>query len=131
MTPDEANDMLKQLSEHFREPVMPVSKYCGALYEWQKALSQNDFGREHAYGNPAGMSLAAMVGTVFAAISKSNLLARLIYGGERLRTKKCPVHDGHWSGCSFSDDVCDCQMMEDGEYGSNVTGWLPEQRTNE
>jgi hypothetical protein len=51
-------------------------------------------------------------------VEKSCLLARLIYAGEPLRTERCPIHDGRWSGCEAPCPVgCD--------FGSNLTGWLP------
>ncbi len=55
------------------------------------------------------------VGGVFLQIGKSNLLARLLYGGEPLRSTPCPTHKGKWSGC-FGE----C------EHGCELTGWLPE-----
>ena len=63
--------------------------------------------------------LAKSVRDVFFQIGKSNLLARLIYGGEKLRTKMCPEHKGHWSGCVFrEEDRC--------PHGCQHTGWIPE-----
>jgi hypothetical protein len=60
---------------------------------------------------------------VFFQIRKSNLLSRLIYAGEPVRTKPCPVHKGRWSGCTLPEDTkCDGACM----HGSNVTGWLRE-----
>ena len=54
-------------------------------------------------------------------ISKSNLLARLFYGGEELRTEQCPIHKGKWSGCTLVKDM-ECEgVCAD---GFNVTGWL-------
>lgn len=122
MTDEEAQAMLKQLSEHFREPVMPVSKYCAALDTWHRALITEGSGRSKSSSNE---ELASMVSHVFLQIRKSNLLYRLIYAGETLRTEKCPDHKGRWSGCSWSDTPCECQKMQNGKYDSNVTGWLP------
>lgn len=51
-------------------------------------------------------------------ISKSALLARLIYGGEKLRSRKCLIHEGRWSGLPFMDNQC--------MHGCDLTGWLPE-----
>ena len=54
------------------------------------------------------------------AIAKSCLLKRLIYLGEPLRTRPCPLHKGHWAGCFGErcphgcDRGCGC-----------TTGWLP------
>ncbi len=36
------------------------------------------------------------------AVVKSDLLNRLVYGGEKGPSQTpCPVHKGHWSGCHF------------------------------
>jgi hypothetical protein len=59
------------------------------------------------------------VSGVFLQIRKSNLLARLIYGGQQVRTRPCPVHKGHWSGCAWEKLACGCLD------GCNITGWLP------
>ncbi len=53
-------------------------------------------------------------------IEKSCLLHRLIYSQEPLRTRPCPIHRGHWSGCTPDECPAGCS------YGDNVTGWLPE-----
>jgi hypothetical protein len=56
---------------------------------------------------------------VTLAVRKSCLLKRLLYRGEELRTRKCPVHGGRWHGC-FTErcragcDGCGC-----------ACGWLP------
>jgi hypothetical protein len=56
------------------------------------------------------------------SISKSNLLWRLMYGGEEIRTRPCPIHKGKWSGCNLAEDTaCKGLCMS----GHNVTGWLP------
>lgn len=65
---------------------------------------------------------ADRVSCVFSQITRSNLLARLLYDGEPLRERPCPVHKGKWSGCTWptkSEDCCSCMS------GCNVTGWLP------
>ncbi len=86
-----------------------VTSVCTAFRTWGEVTGENRWPTE------------------FEAI-KSNLLYRLIYLGERLRTEKCPVHDGHWVGCAFGT-YCDCQKVIDPEdglvyYDSNVCGWL-------
>lgn len=121
VTNEEAEALLKQLSEHYSEPVMPVRRYCQAFEDWGRALNEN------------GHELSQYVNIMVTAIYKSNLLARLIYGGEKLRTKKCPVHQGTWSGCSFPDDSlpnfgrCECQRNERGEWDGNVCGWIADE----
>jgi len=67
---------------------------------------------------------AESITNVFQQITKSALLARLIYGGEDLREIMCPDHKGSWSGRAWADEskgekACGCNT--DG----NVTGWLP------
>lgn len=62
---------------------------------------------------------AFRVGDVFMQISKSNLLARLLYNGEKLRTKMCPEHKGVWSGIEWSENVC--------PHKCQLTGWIQEE----
>jgi hypothetical protein len=52
--------------------------------------------------------------TVMFAVGKSSMLDRLLYGGETLRTAKCPTHKGHWSGLG----------IERCPHGCGHTGWL-------
>lgn len=113
MTNDEAEAMLKQLSEHFHEPVMPVTRYCDALDTWANAVRAGGYG-----GN--GGSLSDAISKVWLAIRKSNLLFRVLYLGQPLRTKKCPRHDGRWSGYG-NGDPC----PEGCSVGADITGWLP------
>lgn len=56
------------------------------------------------------------VSRTFLQITKSNLLYRLLYRGEKLRTQMCPEHKGTWSGLEGPDSSCPhrCQM----------TGWV-------
>ena len=156
MDREEAEKLLKVLSDHYGEPVMPVRRYCDALRTWGTALSdrarrsrdaifvglsrdeivtkRGDLARrsmmtgkktseDHAYDELKSQEkIAEAAYEVFRQITKSNLLARLIYGGQALRTTPCPTHKGRWSGCMWpkdSKDVCACMV------GSNVTGWLP------
>ena len=110
MTNEEADKMLVELSEHFHERVAPVSRYCDALLTWRDVM------KDH---NP---ELHEAIQTVCAHLGKSNLAARLVYGGQPLRTEKCPVHKGHWSGCVWHEKLEDYCACAD---GANVTGWLP------
>lgn len=157
LSDDEAKEMLSKLAQHFGEPVMPVGRYCAALNLWASALRMKAerlntpwvcdgtcSGDELGDCNHASRTTEAMdqtkrdadhatkfadeVGGVFMQISKSNLLARLIYEGESLRTEMCPVHNGVWSGCGWAEkdeNNCKCQHSQDGHIGSNITGWLP------
>ena len=66
------------------------------------------------------------------AIRKSCLLSRLIYVGEPLRTRKCPRHEGRWSGIPWPGAKCthgpDCKCASGCECIAPcgcATGWLP------
>ena len=52
-------------------------------------------------------------------VGKSCLMGRMIYGGEDLRIRRCPIHNGIWSGCTPYACPAGCN------YGINLTGWLP------
>ena len=54
-------------------------------------------------------------------IRKSCLLDRLIYAGEPLRTRRCPIHEGEWSGL-WRDEPC----PEGCSFGAQLTGWIAE-----
>jgi hypothetical protein len=50
---------------------------------------------------------------VFRAIEKSNLLYRLLFTEKEVRTERCEIHKGHWSGVpSLPEHDC-----------CNLTGW--------
>ena len=109
MKDEQAEVMLKMLSEHFGEPVMPVSRYCSKLELYAHAIDQ----RARRTKEKGDIDHADQVQWVFVQIMKSNLLHRLIYQGEKLRTVPCPEHKGKWSGLY---GPCEC----------GFTGWLPE-----
>lgn len=109
-TKDEAEALLIALSEFYGERVAPASHHCSALLEWMRIMDSSGYAPE----------VGKAWGSIALTLTKSNLAARLVYGGERVRTEKCPVHQGRWSGCTWGDNVCEEGCM----YGSNVTGWL-------
>jgi hypothetical protein len=85
---------------------MPDLKvFCSAYDVWLSALV--------AAGKH---SMADDLRTARLYIVKSNLLDRLVYGGEPLRTRMCPKHKGKWSGLPSPGNDCECDL----------TGWLPE-----
>lgn len=100
------------------------SEFCKAMDEWANACIT---------GLPTDDVITSTWRAEFAthwmwirrAISKSNLLLRLLYEGEKLRTKQCPVHLGKWSGCKLPEETeCKGACMS----GYNVTGWLTENK---
>ena len=91
------------------EPTMPVGKYCESLTQWLRIISQ----KEHP------LVEARVANSILFNIKKSCLLKRMIYMGEDLRTVKCPIHNGEWSGCYAERcpagcDTCGC-----------ACGWIP------
>jgi hypothetical protein len=109
-TEAEAKAALAELSRFYGEPVRPVSEYCAALRTWGDLAAEKEI-----ISHDALQSISLGVG-------KSNLLARLIYGGETLRVRECPEHKGHWTGLEWE--------MRDGStnrcvHGCGLTGWIP------
>lgn len=123
LTDEQASKMLAKLADYYGQPVMPVSVYCRALETWASCISRLNFA-ENAETWQQGYSYFKVLNHLLIDIKKSNLLARLIYGGEKLRTKECPEHKGHWSGLSFPGQECPhgCDRTN-----GNYTGWLPEE----
>jgi hypothetical protein len=122
---DSVERMEEALALHYKEPVRPVGEYCKAFEDWHKVLAekvqsvdeQEEFRDVEYY-----RGIVEALSILLIPIKKSNFLARRIYGGEKLRTEKCPTHKGVWSGCAWpgSEDY-NCECTSDG----NVTGWLP------
>lgn len=112
------------LAKHYGDPVMPVGRYCNALDQYAKALREGrETERENFPASPLPPDATAAIiehwGTISVFVRKSNLLYRLLYLGQPLRTRKCPEHDGHWSGCHPEPCPHGCSV------GMDVTGWLP------
>lgn len=108
--------MEQALAEHYGEPVRPVSHYCNAFETWCRVVQEN-------YPETSSEAMSLVAGaieraypTLWLAITKSSLLARMIYGGEELRTEKCPEHHGQWMG------IFRCP------HGCDGTGWLPKEK---
>lgn len=102
--------MMVQLSKHFGQPVRPVKDYCAALSTW--------FG---IYKEKADETSQAILYKANIDLSKSNLLWRMIYNGEKLRLNPCPIHKGKWSGYSFDGCFVGCEE----------SGWLPNELNDE
>lgn len=125
----QAEELLRALADFYKEPVLPVSRYCRALEAWVSSIQMNCMypasmlpeGFEKPEKDAAhGLSYVAILPMILRDIRKSNLLYRLIYRGQPLRKRPCPQHRGHWSG--WSSEPCPHGCSD----GMNVTGWLPE-----
>lgn len=117
LTDEEAEALLKKLSKHFRQPVMPVSRYCKSLWTWMDCVVEA-YEEDGSHKGARFSDIAPVMDRLKLAIQKSNLLWRLIYDGQPLRTKKCPEHQGHWRGVPFPHNDC--------EHGCDLTGWIPD-----
>lgn len=117
---EEIDKFLKRFEQG--TPVMPVSFFCDFLREWQQLCDQPLLDAE-----PEDLARrrdrSEKISYVFIQITKSNLLSRTIYGGEKPRKTPCPVHKGRWSGCQHPDDMACKGVCAD---GINLTGWLRE-----
>jgi len=92
---------------------MPFGRFCAAMQTWMLCIQENNAGLQpDKYRH--GSTYHEHLQHIYIDIRKSNLLARLLFGGEKLRTKKCPIHQGHWSGAGRC------------EYHCEMTGFLPE-----
>lgn len=134
LAPGQPDLMLEQLRQHFKEPVMPVSEYCKAFDDWIAACQEahKEYEEEGTSAHPANVGrgsppplwdIREHLGKLrFLDIGKSSYLYRRIYGGEKHRTRKCPVHKGHWCGLPLGGSpLCGCDL----------TGWLPEPEIEE
>lgn len=95
------------------EPLVSLSTFCNAMRTWFRCIQQG-IERAEAEGRIGhGADYADMLLRIETDISKSSLLARLLYDGEELRTRECPEHKGRWSG------IGPCR------HGCGMTGWIP------
>jgi hypothetical protein len=112
-----------ELEKHYGEPIWPISDFCDRLGLYIQALKEGREDKRAFYtSSPYSKEITDFLidngPTIITFARKSNLLFRLLYLRQPLRTKKCPKHQGHWSGCKFGLDGCECQV------GFDVTGWL-------
>lgn len=138
----EIADKLNELVEFFGTPVMPVTQYCEAFDKWAEAIKMgngkwnnitNSIKPPEGYRTeyPHGEEFVDYLDKIGMAIMKSNLMWRLLYGGEKLRTKICPVHKGRWSGTTWDKEI-ECVKLFPPHgclSGDNITGWLNDENT--
>jgi hypothetical protein len=105
------------MEQHYGEVVRPVSQVCNGLAQFVSALVEND--TDGPYGPAIGKAVREYGGAAIMFARKSNLLWRLLYLDQPLRTKKCPKHNGRWSGYLAPGETCECAV------GLDITGWLP------
>lgn len=122
MSDDEAKALLGQLSAYYGEPVMPLHRFCDAITTWFRSIEANcrepDLIRNPEHPEyQHGADYHMLLRRIEVDITKSDLLYRLLYNGQQLRTKMCPDHKGHWDGPSSVG-------LETCPHGCDGTGWL-------
>lgn len=104
---------------------VPMHLFCAALRAWA-TLMGTELSTDSEYTRAERKKIREACQIVDLAISKSNLLSRMLEGGDGLRTIPCPIHKGHWSGCIIDMPPCVTEEYPFGCMdGMNVTGWLP------
>ena len=114
----EAQQLIAQLERYYREPVLPLSRFCSTMNAWRECIVKNNTDPALARYANHGHQYYEFLEDVYMDIRKSNLLARLFFGKEPLRTRMCPIHKGHYDGNAMFFNKC--PQLCDG------TGWLRE-----
>lgn len=106
-TPEIVERGMYHLRQHVTErgSTVIITTLCKVLGDWMTEQQRN------AVNN----AQRSVLMTVRMDASKSNLLARMIYNGEPLRSVKCPTHEGRWDGQA---------MLNGCKHGCHGTGWL-------
>lgn len=95
--------------------LMKIGEYCSAFEQWAQAC-MTDLPTDDEYKKKWRAEFRDHYSFMNLAIMKSCLLYRMIYFGEKLRTRQCSIHQGRWSG--IHESPC--------PEGCDYTGWLPE-----
>jgi hypothetical protein len=90
---EEAQAQLRRLEQFYGAPVLPLNGFCKAISTWMDCIAKNNTdpalkrgGMEH------GKEYYEFLNRMRIDIMKSNLLGRLLYAKEPLRTRMCPLH---------------------------------------
>ncbi len=118
---EEAREQLKRLEDFFGAPVQPLWAFCSGMSTWMDCIIKNNTDPELTQGSMShGYKYYEALNQMRIDIRKSNLLGRLFYAKEQLRTRMCPVHKGHYDGQAMFFQKC--PHLCDG------TGWLRERQ---
>ena len=115
----EAQEQLRRLEQFYDAPVLSLGDFCKTMGTWMDCIVKNSTdpvlkqgGIKHAE------EYYKFLNQMRIDIMKSNLLGRLFYAKEPLRTRMCPLHKGHYNGEAMFFEKC--PHLCDG------TGWLRE-----
>lgn len=97
-----------------------LKSYCSKLTQWFRLMQDREQER-----HPDEPRKRIPYRSVLLNIRKSNLLARTLYDGQPLRTEKCPIHAGKWSGIHW-DSVANKPAQCPHRCGSDRKGLSPE-----
>ena len=124
LSTQEAQELLHRLEQFYKEPVLPLGKFCHAMRLWMDCIVKNNTDPTLMQGEAGhGYGYFRSLDQMRIDIRKSNLLGRLLYAKEPLRTRVCPLHKGHYDGEAMFFKKC--PHLCDG------TGWLRERERDE
>jgi len=106
LTDEDVAAMRKALATKLRSPVWSVNEFESILRKYVDVA--NDYLVEQGY-----LKDEYQADRLFLAADKSNLLARMFYGGEQPRTTPCPECKGHWRGCFLKCPCGGCGWVKD------------------
>ena len=125
---EEAHELLGRLEQFYGEPVLPLGNFCHAMELWMDCIVKNDTAPALIqevinHGQKYFESLKFMR----IDIRKSNLLGRLLYAKEPLRTHMCLIHKGHWNGqAMFLRNATSCVTGRGGSESARMMVDIPE-----
>ena len=119
----EAQEWLRRLERFYGQPVLPLNRFCDAIELWMDCIARNNTDPALVDGDSRhGRKYFEFLRSIRIDIRKSNLLGRLLYAGEPLRTRMCPLHKGHYDGDAMFFHKC--------PHKCDGTGWLRERETD-
>lgn len=119
LSKEEGNELQRRLEQFYGQPVLPLNNFCHAIELWMDCIVKNNTDPAlHRDGIKHGHIYFEFLNLIRIDIRKSNLLGRLLYAKEQIRTRICPIHKGHFNAEAMFFERC--PLLCDG------TGWLRE-----
>jgi hypothetical protein len=116
---EEAHELVRRLAQFYGEPVLPLGNFCHAIELWMDCIVKNNTDPAlNRDGIKHGSIYFEFLNLMRIDIRKSNLLGRLLFAKEPLRTQMCSTHKGHFNAEAMFFEKC--PLLCDG------TGWLRE-----
>ena len=120
----EAQEMIARLEEFYKQPVLPLHRFCAAIELWMKCIEKRNHepGEEGLPEEHRSHPYFKHLRQMNIDIRKSNLLGRLLYAKQKFRTRVCPLHKRHWSEHAMF--VNPCPHLCDGTGGWALRWWI-------